>query len=249
MTSAENISLIVALVGGLLSFLSPCVLPLVPSYLSFISGASYDDLRDTHAGNPIRRRVMLSAVFFVLGFSTVFLILGASFSFLGRFFASYQSIIQKIAGIIIIFFGLYIAGVFKLSFLMRTKELLPIKTKPTGYLGSTIVGFSFGAAWTPCIGPILGSILTLAASAQSMRAGVILLMVYSIGLAIPFLLTAWASGTFLNASRKLGRLLQVIHIAGGIFLIIIGILIVSGYFKMLNFLFIDLTPAWLLDRI
>ncbi len=249
MTSAENISIIVALVGGILSFLSPCVLPLVPSYLSFISGVSYDDLRDPLAGKPIRQKVMFSALFFVLGFSTVFLVLGASFSFLGRFFASYQAVIQKIAGIIIIFFGLYITGIFKLPFLMRTKEFFPLKTKPTGYLGSTIVGISFGAAWTPCIGPILGSILTLAVSAQAMRGGVILLTAYSIGFAIPFLLTAWASGTFLNASQKLGKLLQVIHIAGGIFLIIIGLLIVTGHFKTLNFLFIGLTPSWLLERI
>jgi cytochrome c-type biogenesis protein len=249
MTSAENISIIVALVGGFLSFLSPCVLPLVPSYLSYISGISYEDLRAPVSGKSIRQKVMLSALFFVLGFSTVFLVLGASFSFLGRFFASHQSVIQKTAGIIIIFFGLYIAGVFKIPFLMRSKDFLPIKTKPTGYLGSTLVGISFGAAWTPCIGPILGSILTLAASAQGMGGGVILLTAYSIGLAIPFLLAAWASGTFLNASQKLGKFLHLIHLAGGIFLIIIGILIVTGYFKTLNFLFIGLTPSWLLEKI
>ncbi len=249
MTSAENISIIVALVGGILSFLSPCVLPLVPSYLSFISGVSYDDLRAPHSKRPIRQKVMLSAFFFVMGFSTVFLVLGVSFSFFGRFFASHQSVIQKIAGIIIIFFGLYIAGVFKIPLLMRSKDFLPIKTKPTGYLGSTIVGISFGAAWTPCIGPILGSILTLAASAQGVSGGVILLTTYSIGLAIPFLLAAWASGTFLNASQKFKKLVRVIHIAGGIFLTLVGFLIVSGYFKTLNFLFIGLTPAWLLERI
>ncbi len=249
MQSAENLSIIVALGGGLLSFLSPCVLPLVPSYLSYITGISFDDLRTPHLNRHIRQKVVLNSLFFVLGFSTVFIILGASFSFLGRFFAIHQQIIQRIAGLIIIIFGLYIAGVLKIPFLMRSKELLPLKTKPAGYAGSTIIGISFGAAWTPCIGPILGTILTLAAGAKGMRAGAILLTAYSMGLAIPFLLTAWLSGTVLNVSQRFGKLLHIIHIAGGIFLIIVGILIFTGYFKVLNSLFIGLTPSWLLQKI
>jgi len=249
MESMENLSIIVALGGGLLSFLSPCVLPLVPSYLSFITGMSFDDLRSPLLKAHVRKRVTLNALFFVLGFSMVFILLGASFSFLGRFFASHQQTIQRIAGLIIIFFGLYIAGVFKVPFLMHSKELFALRTKPAGYMGSTLVGISFGSAWTPCIGPILGAILTLAGSAKGIRGGVILLMAYSAGLAIPFLLMAVASGSFLNLSHRLGKFLPVVHITGGIFLIIIGILIATGYFTVLNSLFIQLTPSWLLGKI
>ncbi|MFQ5772810.1 MAG: cytochrome c biogenesis CcdA family protein [bacterium] len=249
MQSAQNLSIIVALGGGLLSFLSPCVLPLVPSYISYIAGVTFDDLRDPDLSRHYRKKVVLNSLFFVLGFSTVFIFLGASFSFLGRFFASHQQVIQRMAGLIIIFFGFYIAGAFKIPFLMRSKEFIPLKTKPTGYMGSTIIGISFGSAWTPCIGPILGSILALAGSANEMRGGVILLTAYSMGFAIPFLLTAWAGGTLLNLSQRFGKLLHVIQIAGGIFLILIGILIFSGYFKVLNSLFIGLTPAWLLEKI
>lgn len=249
MQSAENISIIVALGGGILSFLSPCVLPLVPSYLSFVTGMSFDDLRASDLNTHLRQKVVLSSLFFVLGFSMVFIALGASFGLVGKFFASHQQTIKIIAGLIIIFFGLYIAGIFRIPFLMRSKELVPLKTKPAGYVGSTLIGISFGTAWTPCIGPILGAILTLAASSRGISGGMILLTAYSMGLAIPFLLAAWAIGSFLNAIRRYGRFLHGIQIAGGILLIIIGILIVSGYFNVLNSLFIGLTPSWLLEKI
>jgi cytochrome c-type biogenesis protein len=249
MESAENLSIIVALGGGLLSFLSPCVFPLVPSYLSFITGISFDELSSPLLKAHMRRRVILNSLFFVVGFSTVFIVLGASFSALGRFFASYQETIQRIAGFIIILFGLYIAGALRIPFLMRSKEFLVVKNKPAGYLGSALVGLSFGSAWTPCIGPILGAILTLAGSAKGIRGGVILLAAYSMGLAIPFLLMAVASGSFLDAFQKFGKFLRVVHIVGGIFLIFIGLLIITGYFTILNSLFIQLTPSWLLERI
>jgi cytochrome c-type biogenesis protein len=249
MEAAENLSIIVALGGGLLSFLSPCVFPLVPSYLSFITGVSFDDLRSPFLTVHVRKKVMLNSLFFVLGFSMVFMILGASFSFLGRLFAGNQQTIQKIAGLIIIFFGLYIAGAFRIPFLTRSKELFVMKGKPAGYMGSALVGISFGAAWTPCIGRILGAILTLAGSATGVSDGVILLVAYSMGLAIPFMLMALASGSFLNLSHRFGKFLAVVHIVGGIFLIIVGILILTGYFTFLNTLFIRLTPAWLWERI
>jgi cytochrome c-type biogenesis protein len=249
MESAENLSILVALGGGFLSFLSPCVLPLVPSYLSFIAGISFDDLSSPLLSGHIRKRLVLNALCFVVGFSMVFIVLGASFSALGRFFATHRLTIQKIAGLVIIFFGLYIAGVFKIPFLMRSKEIVSLKTKPAGYLGSTLVGFSFGAAWTPCIGPILGAILALAGSSKGIGGGAMLLGAYSTGLAIPFLLTALASGAFLNATRKFGKFLHGIQIAGGILLIIVGVLITTGYFTVLNSLFIGLTPSWLLEKI
>ena len=249
MQSADNISIIVAFGGGIFSFLSPCVLPLVPSYLSFVTGMSFDDLRTSDLNIHLRQKVVLSSLFFVLGFSMVFIALGASFGLFGRFFASHQQIIKIIAGLIIIFFGLYIAGIFKVPFFMKSKELVPLKSKPAGYVGSTLIGISFGTAWTPCIGPILGAILTLAASTRGMSGGMILLTAYSMGLAIPFILAAWGIGSFLNAIRKYGRFLHGIQITGGIILIIVGLLIVTGYFNVLNSLFIGLTPSWLLEKI
>lgn len=249
MKLTENLSIVLAFSGGLFSFLSPCVLPLVPSYLSFITGISYDDLKSPLLGSHVRKKVLFNSLFFVLGFSMVFIVLGASFSLLGRLFASYQQTIQRIAGLIIIFFGLYIAGVFRVSSLMRSKGLFVLKRKPAGYMGSTLVGLSFGSAWTPCIGPILGAILTLAASSEGVLDGIILLAAYSIGLAIPFLLMGLASGSFLCLSQRFGRFMQVLHIAGGVFLIIVGILIITGYFAVLNSLFIRFTPSWLLNKI
>ncbi|UCD78469.1 MAG: sulfite exporter TauE/SafE family protein [Desulfobacterales bacterium] len=249
MQSAENLSIIVALSGGILSILSPCVLPLVPAYISYISGISFDDLKSPLLKRRHRPKVILSALCFILGLSTVFVILGASFSFLGRFVSSQQGIIQKIAGLVIIFFGLSIAGVFKIPILMRSREFLPLKAGITGYIGSMIIGISFGAAWTPCIGPILGSILALAAGAKGMSQGVTLLTAYSLGFAIPFLFAAWASGSVLSILQKYEKVLKGIHIAGGIFLVFIGILVMTGYFTVLNSLFIKLTPAWLLEKI
>jgi len=249
MQSAENLSMMVALFGGVLSILSPCVLPLVPAYLSYITGISFNDLSSPVLKRSQRSRIVFSALCFILGLSTVFIVLGASFSFLGRFVSSQQWIIQKIAGIVIIFFGLSLTGVFKISFLMRSREFLPFKAKLTGYIGSFIIGISFGAAWTPCIGPILGSILALAAGSKGMSQGVALLAAYSLGFAIPFLLTAWASGSVMNILRKYEKLLKGIHIAGGILLVCIGILVMSGYFTAMNSLLIRLTPAWLIEKI
>lgn len=248
METAVNLSIIVALGGGLLSFLSPCVFPLVPSYLSFITGISFDDLRRSQ-GDSIRRKVVLNSLFFVVGFSIVFIALGASFGFVGRLFAGYQQTIQRISGLVIIFFGLYITGLFKVPLFRSSKGVLSLKKKPAGYAGSCLVGISFGTAWTPCVGPILGAILTLAGTAKGTGEGTILLTAYSFGLAIPFLLAALASGSLLSFSQRFGKFLPVVRVAGGVFLIGVGVLILSGYFTALNSLFISLTPSWLLRNI
>jgi len=210
---------------------------------------SFDDLKAPLLRADVRKRVILNSLFFILGFSAVFVVLGASFSLLGGFFGRYQRIIQRIAGLIIIFFGLSIVGVFKIPFLMRSREILPLKNRPAGYGGSALIGISFGFAWTPCVGPILGAILTLAGTAKGISGGMVLLTSYSIGLAIPFFLTSLATGSFLSFFQKFRRFLHVVYIAGGIFLIIVGILIFTGYFTVLNSLFIELTPSWLWDRI
>ncbi len=247
--SVENLSIIVAFGGGFLSFLSPCVLPLLPSYLAFVTGVSVDDLKTPLLGRELRKKVVLNSLCFILGFSMVFVLLGASFSFLGRFFAIHQNTIQKIAGLVIIFFGLYITGIFNIPLFMRSKELLPIRTKPAGYAGSTLVGLSFASAWTPCVGPILGAILALAGSEGKIRGGIVLLAAYSMGLAIPFFLTSVASGSLLSAFQRFTKFTRAIYIGGGILLIIVGLLILTGYFTVLNSLFIGLTPSWLLEKI
>ncbi len=249
MKSAENLSIMVALGGGLLSFLSPCVLPLLPSYLSFITGMSLDELKDPLLISKVRGKVILNSLLFVLGFSTVFVVLGTSFSFVGRFFAVHQQIIQKIAGVMIIFFGLYIVGIFNIPYLMRTKEIITLKNRPAGYIGSVLVGIAFGSTWTPCIGPILGAILTLAGTSKGINQGTTLLMAYSAGLAIPFILTSLAVGHFLSIFRKFRKILHMVYISGGIFLILVGILILTGYFYAINSFFTGLIPLWLLERI
>ncbi len=249
MESAENLSVLVAFGAGLLSFLSPCVLPLVPSYLAYITGMSYDDLNSPAPEVSARKKLLLNAIFYVLGFSSVFIILGASFSLLGKIFTKYLQEIQTISGFIIIFFGLTMIGLFKIPLLMRTKDLIPIRDKPAGYIGSSLIGISFGAAWTPCVGPILGSILFLAGSSKSVSNGMFLLSIYSLGLAIPFLLTALASSSFLSLFRRLGKWTHFLHIGGGILLVIVGILIITGYFTVLNSYFINITPPWLLRKI
>jgi cytochrome c-type biogenesis protein len=248
-TSVDNLSVMVALGAGLLSFLSPCVLPLALSYLSFITGISFDDLTASRLSRHLWKKAFLNSLFFVLGFSAVFIALGASVSLLGRFLVGRQEIIRRIAGIVIIFFGLCLANVFKVPFLMRSKELLPLRSRPAGYAGSALIGLSFGFTWTPCIGPILGAILTMAGGAREVNQGVILLAAYSTGLAVPFLLTAVASGSFLHFSRKFRRFLPLVHVAGGIVLIIIGGLIFTGNSTFFNSFFIGLTPSWVLERI
>jgi cytochrome c-type biogenesis protein len=249
MTPLENLSVMVALGAGLLSFLSPCVLPLVLSYLSFITGISFDDLKAPRLSRHLWRKAFSNSLFFVLGFSMVFIALGASVSFLGRFLIGRQEMIQRIAGLIIIFFGLYIAGVFKIPILMRSRELLSLRSRPAGYAGSGLIGISFGLTWTPCVGPILGAILTLAGGEGEVNQGVILLSAYSMGLAVPFLLTAAASGPFFHLFQRFGKFLRVVHIAGGILLIFVGVLVFTGYFTFLNSLFVQLMPSWIRKRI
>jgi cytochrome c-type biogenesis protein len=168
---------------------------------------------------------------------------------LGRFFAIHQQTIQIISGLLIIFFGFYIVGLFKLPFFMRSKEVISLKNRPAGYLGSALIGISFGSTWTPCIGPILGAILALAGASQGIGQGVVLLMTYSIGLAIPFILTSLAVGHFMSFFQKFKKTFHVIYLSGGIFLVLIGILVISGYFTILNSFFTKLIPQWLLERI
>jgi cytochrome c-type biogenesis protein len=242
-----DISLMVAAGAGLLSFLSPCVLPLVPSYLAFIAGASLGDLRERPT-RAVRWGLLGNAVGFVVGFSLVFLIMGAAVTVLGGWLIGYRGLVQKVGGVLIILFGLYLIGIFRVPFLMRQFRL-PLQQKPAGILGSFVVGVTFGAGWTPCVGPVLGGILTLASTTQGLENGVLLLAAYAGGLAVPFLASALAVDRFLAFFSRFRPFLPVVDRVAGLLLVAVGVLLVLNYMTLLNAYFIGLTPQWLIERL
>jgi len=233
MSGVENISLLVALSAGLLSFLSPCVLPLVPSYIAFITGVSIEELSQKENLKQVRKKVILSSLFFILGFSIVFIALGASATFVGKFLSKNIRWVEIIGGMIIILMGLHFAGIFRIRLLDRERAV-HLEKKPFGLLGTLLVGIAFGAGWTPCVGPILGSILTLAATTQSMVKGIILLAVYSAGLGIPFLIAGVIIHKFFEYFKSIRKYFKAIEIGGGILLIIVGVALLAGYFSRLS---------------
>ena len=240
----NDIGIAIALSAGVLSFLSPCVLPLVPSYLTFVTGMSLEDLQE----GVNRKATMIHSLLFVVGFSGIFILLGASASFLGQFFRQYDLWIARIGGVIIVVLGLHLTGVFRLAPLMREVRV-HLADKPAGYLGTLGVGAAFGAGWTPCIGPVLGAILTYGFSQDTMWAGVGLLTVYSIGLAIPFLLSALALDLFLQTFKRFRHHLRTVEIASGVLLVFLGILLMSGMLTILSAYLARLTPGFILNRI
>jgi len=238
--TGQSLGVAVAFSAGLFSFLSPCVLPLFPSYISFITGMSVADLSADLAA-AARRRVLLHAVAFILGFSLVFIALGASFSAMGQFLLDYREWIRRIGGALIVVFGLYIAGVLRIGWLGRTKQL-QFKTKPATYVGSLLVGVTFAIGWTPCVGPILGAILSLAGTAETVSRGIGLLIAYSAGLGVPFLLGAFALGVFLRLFKRYRPFIPVVERAAGVILVVVGILVFTNYYLVLNTWAISLTP-------
>lgn len=242
-----NVSIMAAAGAGLLSFLSPCVLPLVPSYLAFVAGVSFGDLRDRPTP-AARRALVLNALGFIGGFSVVFIAMGAAVTLIGGWLISYRSLVQKVGGMLIILFGLYLIGILRLPFLTRQLHL-PLSSKPAGILGSVAAGLTFGAAWTPCVGPVLGAILTLAGTTQSVGDGLVLLAAYAAGLAVPFLLSALAIDQFLAFFGRFRPFLPVVDRVAGLLLVGVGLLLVLNYMTILNAYFISLTPRWLLERL
>lgn len=229
----ENVSLFIAFGGGLLSFFSPCVLPVIPSYVSYITGISFEDLTGEQDRGRIRKTTLKNSIFFIAGFSLIFILLGASSSFLGAMLSEYQGIIRKAGGVMIVVMGLYIAGVLKIGFLSREKRL-HLQNKPAGLLGSFLVGTAFAAGWTPCIGPVLGSILLYASTAGSVASGIELLTAYALGLGIPFFFTSLAINTALSYFRKINRSMRVISVVSGLFLVVAGIMLFTGTFGVLS---------------
>jgi cytochrome c-type biogenesis protein len=242
----QTLGLSVAFVAGLFSFLSPCVLPLIPSYASFITGMSLDELTAGGGGRE-RRAVLVHGLLFVLGFTLVFLALGASATFIGSLLQVYGGVVGQVGGVLLIVFGLYLLGVLRLPGAEREWRV-HLADKPVGYLGTVLVGVAFGAGWTPCIGPVLGGILTLAATRGSLAEGVGLLAVYSAGLAVPFLLATLLLERFLDFFRRFRSLLPWVGRLSGALLIVVGLLLVTGSFSALSGMLVRWTPEALLKR-
>lgn len=243
-----DVNIFVAFAAGIFSFLSPCVLPLIPSYLSFVSGVSLEEMRGAQAASAVRWRVVLNSTAFIFGFSLVFVSLGASASYLGGLFLGYRDFIRILGGAFILVVGLYLMGLFKIPALERYLQF-NLKDKPAGYLGSVLVGITFAVAWTPCVGPILGAILALAGTSAEIGRGILLLSTYAAGLALPFFLSAIAINSFFQFSQAFRRYIQAIHIGGGVLLVIVGILLLTDYITILNIYALRFTPAWLIERL
>jgi cytochrome c-type biogenesis protein len=242
MNEPAALGFVVAFFAGLLSFLSPCVLPLVPSYVGFITGMTLPEVSGR------RRTALTHALLFIAGFSLVFILLGASATALGRALNYYQVWLQRVGGALIILFGLLCLGVFKVGVLSQERRV-HLQRKPVGFLGSALVGVAFGAGWTPCIGPVLGGILGLAATATDVSRGMQLLAVYSAGLAIPFLIAAVAVESFLDWFQRFRPYLPWVMRASGILLIFVGVLMITGEFTRLAGWLQGLTPDVLREQL
>ncbi len=235
----EGISYFYVLLAGLLSFLSPCVLPIVPGYLCFIAGTSLDKALDDQ--DKLRSNIIKYALSFVLGFSTIFVLLGASATYLSNLLYEYFDYLRIIGGIIIIIFGIHFTQLIQLPFLNNDTRIHVNNYKP-GLIGSFVVGLSFAFGWTPCIGPILGTVLSVAASYENVSEGTFLLILYSAGLGIPFILSAYGISAFLKFLTKIRKYIRTIEIFTGLLLILFGILILTNRIQELAFFFIKYLP-------
>jgi cytochrome c-type biogenesis protein len=237
----ENVTLFTAFIAGVLSFISPCVLPLIPGYLSYISGVTLDEMRGTPSGGGavaaapvvvVNPRVMMTSVAFVLGFSLVFVSLGASATYLGQFMMERLTLLGRIAGVILVIFGLHMMGVFRIGWLYQEARI-HTSSRPAGFLGAVVVGIAFAFGWTPCIGPILAGILAIAAAQDTVGKGIQLLAIYSAGLGIPFLLAGLAIDHFFTAFHRIRRHYRKIEIVSGALLVVIGMLIFTNRFTII----------------
>ena len=229
------INLLIAFGAGLISFLSPCVLPLIPGYISYISGESLGDIIEK------QRKIVLKTILFISGFSLVFISFGATASLIGNLLLEYSNALRIMAGIIIIIFSLQLIGILNLNFLNSEKRF-QTKNYSNNLFFPVIVGAAFGFGWTPCIGPVLGSILTLAAVESSIGKGILLLSFYSLGLAIPFILSGYGISKFLEFSKNFRKNIQIVSITGGVILLITGFLILTNQLQTLGFIILEALP-------
>ncbi|MFQ6617133.1 MAG: cytochrome c biogenesis CcdA family protein [Fidelibacterota bacterium] len=231
-----------AIFGGAISFISPCVLPLVPAYISYITGITVEELREPGVRNKKILNVIILSLFFISGFTVVFMLMGASIAgIFGNFISS--PIFYRIAGVIIVIFGLHTARIIPIKFLNYERRL-QLSSAKGGVISAFVIGLSFALGWTPCIGPILASILTIASIQDSIARGVFLLLLYSAGLGIPFLLTGIATNSFLGIFNRIKRHFRIVEIVSGLFLVVVGIMIFFNLFYKLSQLFLEIFP-WL----
>jgi cytochrome c-type biogenesis protein len=233
---ANSVSVIGAFIAGLLSFLSPCVLPLIPSYITYITGLSFADLQAEHPSHKVRQQTLIHSLLFIVGFTSVFVLLGASASFMGDFLHDHRTAIRRIGGLLIMVFGVHLSGIVDIGLLLGEKKFT-LHRKPAGYLGSIVVGIVFAAGWTPCIGPILATILAVAATEGR---GVWLLFAYSMGLAIPFFLAALAMHQFLKFFRRFKKYIRLLEIATGLLMVVVGVMIFTNSLIVLS----SYTSSW-----
>jgi len=228
-----KVSFLIAFFGGVLSFASPCVLPLIPSYLSLITGLTIKDLSEGKRSAQVEKVTIINSLLFILGFSIVFVSFGAAASAVGRILYQYKNIIRIAGGSMVILLGFYVMGLLKLHFLDLERRF-NLGTKPTSYFSSLLVGVVFASAWTPCVGPILASILTLAAASETLWSGVLLLIFYSLGLGVPFFLSSLALDSFLIYSKKVRKYMRAVTLVSGSFLIVAGVLLLTDYFQAIT---------------
>jgi cytochrome c-type biogenesis protein len=242
MSDPASLGIALAFGAGLLSFVSPCVLPLIPSYLTFVTGVGIDELGHS------KRAAFVHALLFVLGFTLIFIALGASATVLGRLLLAYRVWITRVGGALIVLFGLYLLGVARIAAFDRERRV-QLADKPVGYLGSVLVGVAFGAGWTPCLGPILGAILTYTAAEADLARGLPLLLAYSLGLALPFLVAAVAVERFLVTVKRFRPYLSRFSQVSGALLVLVGVLMMFDYFTVMAAYLQSVTPAALRSRL
>jgi cytochrome c-type biogenesis protein len=238
----SSVSLAAAFLAGLVSFISPCVLPIVPGYLSFISGVNVARFREGGAPRDLVRRVVLTSLVFVLGFSTVFIALGAAATYIGSLLQEFKRVLGMVGGIVIIILGLHTAGIFKIQWLLSEKRA-NVQTRPLGLVGAYVVGLAFAFGWTPCIGPILGAILLYASQQETVGQGVVLLTAYSAGLGIPFLLSALAVNWFFKAFSRLRGSMRTVEMVSGALLVGVGLLLVTDRLTVIAQYFTKMFPS------
>ena len=232
-----------AFLAGLLSFVSPCVLPIVPPYLAYLAGVSFSDLQSAEVERERARRIILSAIAFVAGFSTVFVALGATASFIGQTIAQYFGILSIIAGVIIIIMGLHFLGLFRIGFLYREARV-DVRNKPAGFVGAYVMGLAFAFGWTPCVGPVLAAILFIAGAEDTALRGAGLLAVYSFGIGLPFVIAAVFASRFISWANRFKRHMATVEKAMGALLVITGLLFVTGQMSRIAQWLLDTFPAF-----
>lgn len=229
-------------VAGIVSFLSPCVLPLVPPYLAYMAGVSISDMSDDERPPAVSAKVVITSVFFVLGFATVFVALGASFSYIGSYVTEHFDILSYIAGVVIIIFGLHFLGVFKIGLLYREARFQPA-SKPLGYFGAYIMGLAFAFGWTPCVGPVLTAILFVAGNEADATRGALLLLAYALGIGIPFIIAAVFAGQFMRFMTKFRAHMGKVEKVMGVLLILTGIMFLTGTMQTISYFLLEALPS------